>query len=57
MRGIVAIVAFVVVLVIAHAASATTASQKLRKSETVVAWYKGEGRWHLRPGYRSSAPT
>ena len=34
-----------------RSAGATTTSQKLRKSETVVAWYEGKGRWHLRPGY------
>jgi hypothetical protein len=28
-----------------------TASQKLRKSETVVAWYENKGNWTLRPRY------
>jgi hypothetical protein len=31
--------------------AASTASQKLRKSETVVAWYENKGNWHLRPGF------
>ena len=33
-------------------AQASTASQKLRKSETVVAWYEGKGNWHLRPSFK-----
>jgi hypothetical protein len=31
--------------------AATSSQQKLRKSETVVAWYQHKGRWHLRPGF------
>ena len=50
---LIALVALAVfVLVFASSADAATTSQaKLRKSETVVAWYKGPGRWHLRPRY------
>lgn len=50
MRQIVSIVVVAAALLAVQAASATTASQKLRKSETVVAWYEGKGHWHLRPG-------
>jgi len=50
------LVALLVVLVVAAIvttqARAATTSQKLHKSTTVVAWYKGEGWWHLRPGFR-----
>jgi hypothetical protein len=51
MRVFVGIVAIAVALLAVQAASATTASQKLRKSETVVAWYEGKGAWTLRPRY------
>lgn len=55
MRAIVGILALAFALVAVSAASATTSSQKLRKSETVVAWYKGPGHWHLRPRYQFCA--
>ena len=35
----------------AQAYSTSKASQKLRKSETVVAWYEGKGNWTLRPKF------
>jgi hypothetical protein len=51
MRVLVAILVFAVALLIVQLAGATTSSQKLQKSESVIAWYEGEGWWHLRPGF------
>ena len=51
MRVLVAILALALALLIVQLASATTTSQKVRKSESVVRWYEGEGSWTLRPRF------
>ena len=41
------VTAIVILVAVNGADAASTSAQKLHKSTTVVAWYEGEGSWHL----------